>query len=122
LEIVFSIENYLNRYIIVSLQNPFYPYAHTNSKGEGLEMDFPNDSTMNGICIVAIIFLVPLLSGLSTSGWRLGKRRARHNDSDKGETTCIICRDESPDVCPYCPNKKVHDKLVAEMEAMGEVS
>lgn len=35
----------------------------------------PDQDTMNGICIVAVILISTVLSSLATGGWPFGRRR-----------------------------------------------
>lgn len=70
--------------------------------------------------VVVLVFVAIVVVGL------LLIARARDNRpliERKEASTCMICSDEAPEVCRICPKRKVHDRLITEMEALGgEVS
>jgi hypothetical protein len=67
---------------------------------------------------VAFTFLAIVAIGLVRI---LFVKGGRYSGNVKGSevSTCLICRDESDEVCPHCGNRGTHDRLVAEMEALG---
>lgn len=65
---------------------------------------------------VALVFAGIVVVGL------LLIARARDNrplNEREEASTCMICRDEAPEVCRICSKSKIHDRLIAEMEALG---
>lgn len=75
----------------------------------------------SGIGLVAVlVFTAVVFVGLLLIARVRDSRPLREREE---ASTCMICRDEAPEVCRICSKRKIHDRLVNEMEALGgEVS